>query len=575
MSRLDVLYLFFHIKYILMFSKFFSNIGANFVLKSFLNSVFKLLSSIFANFFAKLFQAKYFYAILIFLMSCVVFGVQFQNPAGLFWDENYHIVSAEKYRQQTFFLEPHPPLGKMIIAFFESTFGLNSQLNTQPFLTTDKIDTVPEGYSFFAVRLPSVLAAIGCVFVLYWIAFLILKNPFFSFISASFLLFDNAFILHSRGAMLESMQLFFILLSIFLVIFAIQKRYFNLSIYGLISLSFGLALSVKVNSLILILPLFAVSATETILNLKESSSKTLTKLFKKIALPFLKLICSILIIFCVFASTQGIHAFVAKNPYQGRFYNTSEEYRNLIQNSSWLDFPKVALETTKTWYEYQNNYQKGVPSFDPQKEDENGSLPWMWPFGARAIAYRWGTFLQNEKTNQTISLEELANQPESEKANFKTKTQYLYLISNLFIWFLSLFSIIFLSVVFLIKLLNHNSKNPLNLVKIKSPVWFQVTSIFVLSSFWGYLLAVSLIPRVMYLYHYFIPLTFGLIAWILVIFLLSQQKFAWLNTAITLTFLVSIMCFLWFSPFTYFIPLTFEQFQLRNWLPFWNMKWKG
>jgi hypothetical protein len=29
--------------------------------------------------------------------------------------------------------------------------------------------------------------------------------------------------------------------------------------------------------------------------------------------------------------------------------------------------------------------------------------------------------------------------------------------------------------------------------------------------------------------------------------------------------------FLFFSPLSYYQPLTFEQFQLRNWLPWWKM----
>ena len=41
------------------------------------------------------------------------------QPSSLFWDENYHIASAERYLQGKFFMEPHPGLGKMFIALGE------------------------------------------------------------------------------------------------------------------------------------------------------------------------------------------------------------------------------------------------------------------------------------------------------------------------------------------------------------------------------------------------------------------------------------------------------------------------
>jgi dolichyl-phosphate-mannose--protein O-mannosyl transferase len=45
----------------------------------------------------------------------------YSYPPSLFWDENYHIASAEKYIQGVFFMEPHPPLGKLLIAAGEKT----------------------------------------------------------------------------------------------------------------------------------------------------------------------------------------------------------------------------------------------------------------------------------------------------------------------------------------------------------------------------------------------------------------------------------------------------------------------
>ncbi|MCK4907948.1 MAG: phospholipid carrier-dependent glycosyltransferase, partial [Spirochaetes bacterium] len=55
-------------------------------------------------------------AAIVLILSLVTFFSYYQFPNYVFWDENYHIASAQKYINGVMFMEPHPPLGKMIIA---------------------------------------------------------------------------------------------------------------------------------------------------------------------------------------------------------------------------------------------------------------------------------------------------------------------------------------------------------------------------------------------------------------------------------------------------------------------------
>ena len=76
------------------------------------------------------------------------------------------------------------------------------------------------------------------------------NNNNFSFLFTLLILFDNALIVHSRSAMLEGQQIFFILLVFlyFLIIF----KHENIKIYEylILSLLIGITIVIKVNSLI-------------------------------------------------------------------------------------------------------------------------------------------------------------------------------------------------------------------------------------------------------------------------------------------------------------------------------------
>jgi dolichyl-phosphate-mannose--protein O-mannosyl transferase len=59
---------------------------------------------------------KYIYAAILLYVAGFVFVPGYHQPAALFWDENYHIPSAQKYLDGVMYMEPHPPLGKLLIA---------------------------------------------------------------------------------------------------------------------------------------------------------------------------------------------------------------------------------------------------------------------------------------------------------------------------------------------------------------------------------------------------------------------------------------------------------------------------
>ena len=80
----------------------------------------------------------------------------------------------------------------------------------------------------------------------------------------------------------------------------------------------------------------------------------------------------------------------------------------------------------------------------------------------------------------------------------------------------------------------------------------------------------------MYLYHYFIPLVFSFILAYLVfnyIFedkILAKSKKLYLGLIILVVIIAGTYKF--FSPLSYYQPLTTEQFEKRIWFGFWKLK---
>jgi len=72
------------------------------------------------NYFKKLFSQKrnilVFYTVIILAVSYFTYFKNYDYPPSVFWDENYHIASAQKYLTGVMFMEAHPPLGKLFVA---------------------------------------------------------------------------------------------------------------------------------------------------------------------------------------------------------------------------------------------------------------------------------------------------------------------------------------------------------------------------------------------------------------------------------------------------------------------------
>ncbi len=474
-------------------------------------------------------------AVLVTVVSYWTYVAGYDRPNALFWDENFHIAAAQHYLNGHFFMEPHPPLGKLLIALGEYAVAPNERRDQ--FRDTDHGNgsMLPEGFSFTGYRLIPTLLAWLAAPLLFLTAWLASGHLPLALLTAALYTFDNAIIVHSRAAMLEGPQIFFIvtaLLAFFALLRdAVSPRY-RLGVAALLGIALGAAVATKVNSLAftLLLPLFFTFPT---------TFMTRTRLLAT-ALGSLSVI---------YMAVWYVHFSIAKdrNPKlkEDGYYTTDQNIRSIIDKGGNVTPRDLITLMRYSAVDYFAHYEKGVSALDLCKTGENGSAVFMWPFGARAIQYRWETADDN-------------------------KARYLYLVPNPVGWLLAL-----IAVAISLALLASRLFFP-DTVKVKR---LGTIALFV-TLYLGYLAAMSEVTRVLYLYHYLIPL--------IVAFLVSSVAFREVERIgpITITgrgrtgfaFLcigLTGLTFFWYSPLTYYNPLSDHELRSRALLPMWDLKCVG
>lgn len=457
--------------------------------------------------------------------------VAVENPSGVFWDEHFFVAAAQKYLHGIFFMEPHPPLGKLLIAAGEGMFGRNER--TDLFLDTDFPGDAPEGYSLLGYRLiPSFLGG-GAALFIYLIALHILRRPLWCMAIAALYLFDNALMLHTRGALLEGPQIFFCM-GMVLVFLKLRERGDRsngreLFLWVLLGLLFGCGITTKISSAIfIILPLVLLFEGRAALGaqVRRCGAFALTAVG-------------------VFVTVWTIHFSLGREIRPGAmigsgFYHASQPYREGLTNGTFhplLDF-RTALADH---WSYFRSYERKVPPLNLCQPSEPGSYPLLWPLGATPQAYRW-----KEVSPDTWRL--------------------WYLVPNPVVWFVVLGGVLTAAALVLASLI-------LPGVRLRD----RSLLVTLLAVYGGYMGVMLMIPRVMYLSHYLIPLCVGVVLFGAVaneIAVVAGREVTDRHRTLFFTALiaVTVLGFARYAPLTYGMPITVEEIQERSLLQVWNLR---
>lgn len=486
-------------------------------------------------------HSAYLYPALLLIISFAVYFTHYGTPKAMFWDENYHIASAQKHIDGVMYMEPHPPLGKMLMGLAEVVIGANAHIDKHKLDETDYIkgEEAPPEMQFTGFRWPSVVLMAFSVLFFYGILRRIIQNTLVAFLFSSLIIFDNALVIHARAAMLEGIQLFFILAAVYYFVRIITHEHkILIRDYAILGLFIGFAISVKVNGFILLLLFVMLFVFDQWKNLQTLN---LIGLIKRLAQSVpAGAGTTALVFFGVFY----VHIGMGTKVIDGHTYKASPEYLQAIRRGdTW------SLSTFSTGMrdnlKYMREYADGVPKLDECKADENGSFAMDWILGKKTISYRW----------------------DKDTVNGKVEVRYMYLVSNPVIWFSVLAGIVLsLSLIISKFIYGQQEKN--------TPLFYWICIFTAL--YLSYMVAILQIERVMYLYHYLVPLVFGMINLALVFSyiyrddILANKKHLWINLGLYIALIIAVFTF--FSPLTYGIGLTEDQFEMRNWFSFWKLQ---
>ena len=308
-----------------------------------------------------------------------------------------------------------------------------------------------------------------------------------------------------------------------------KARFWTLSL--LMGCAFGCVLATKLNGLIL-----ALLVAPLLLKMRREDA----------ALKFMAaFLLGAVVIWC---SVWQLHFHLGRKIVSSLddkgYFHASQEYRGILNGSiprSWTHFPMMLSDSIS----FVKRYQDGVPALNLCKADENGSPSFFWPFGARSINYRWEGAGENGY-------------------------RYLYLQANPLVWWSATAGV---AVVF--ALLIAACLYP------QGVVLKQKTQILAFCCLYaGYMAVMARLDRVMYLYHYFLPLVFSFILLALLLgeinnfgrWRLEERHKEW---GLAVLLLGILGCFLYYAPLTYYWPIRHEALKRRAWSSLWDLTCVG
>jgi len=445
-------------------------------------------------------------------------------PRSIVFDETYLIPNTQSYINGVFFQDSHPPLGRLFIALGQVVLHPHDPSNEFVHMSRIEEDW-PKNIDISGYRLfPALFGTINPILV-FGIVLILTSNEWIALFTALAPLLDNALLTQSRFALTDSILISFCLATILCFVWLQSRertpRLKERIVWILFGIVAGAAFMVKFTGMfvLIVVPFYLYKLW------LAGSKERIIEFLVIIGLAFTM----------VFILVWEIHFSFLRIPPENFNDPISELHLQIIKGTySPNPFQRFWIEVTDA-YHYMFEYHKNVPSLDLSKPDEIGSPWYFWPFGGRAISYRW----------------------ESGSGHVKI----IYLIGNPVTWLVSLIGVVaaIASVIAdaLFRFLNNIQR--------------QRLYPFVLL-YWVYMISVAMISRVMYLYHYLPPLIIGVILFGLMIEETKSvsQK---IKTSLMVVLLVCIVIvFQLYSPFTYYKEISHEQFNQLNIWPAWDLQ---
>lgn len=445
-------------------------------------------------------------------------------PHEIVFDESYFIKFANSYFTHEYYIDIHPPLGKLLIAGWAKLAGIDLSL------ALESISEKSTSNIFFSLRFLPALFGSVLIYIFSYLVYLISHSKKIAIIAGFLMLFDNAFLVQSKFMHLDIFLIFFVTLT--LCLFLLQQKQISYSykwfIYLLLTgISFGLATSIKWSGFtvyfiiitILILKIFNKKINDWLLfnNYAKTQIKSYTENRKDpTKIKIVEFLISIFIIFCAGITIYSLSFLIHFN----LLYKIDNNYAHTIMSNEFQEELKYGKENIKNPLTFKQKftelnktmfYNLNFPTKDP-----NRSYWYEWPINKKPILY-WS---QNE--------------------DIQNNKGTIYFLGNFAIWIFSTLAILIVLLKIIIKK---------NRTKIEPAL-----QIIVLSYFITFLPFVFITQRSTFLYHYLIPEIFAMIALSICLkYILNIKK-----SAFIVIFIIIFLNFLIFAPLSYGWPMPFK-----------------
>lgn len=407
-------------------------------------------------------------------------------PSEVVFDEVHFGKFVNRYFTRQYYFDIHPPLGKMMIAGAAGFFGYDG---TAEF---SKIGQAVSGTNLFSLRFLPALFGVLLVWLVYKIITALGLSKKAAFFGAFLVTFDNALLTQSK----------FILLDIFLLVFGFSSLYFlllfrksakrKLLYLILCALFSGLAFSIKWTGL----AFWGIILFFGLVGIIRQKEKCLLKLSILLFVPFLIYLSVFFVHFKIVNRSSPANAFMSPSFQKTLLDNKVKE--DVKPASFWQKF----IELNNLMYEHVTAYRRS--DIGPKKPHPDASRWHRLPLAGKPVWY-WAR-----------------------------KGANIYLLGNFLIWWQVLIAL-FISPFLLIKKRVREKVSPL----------IYLLGLGYLANF----LPFVLMGRRFFLYHYLIPLIFG----ILILALIYDKVLGLFNKRICFYFLLTLV----FLGFLALVPLTF------------------
>jgi dolichyl-phosphate-mannose--protein O-mannosyl transferase len=453
--------------------------------------------------------AAYAAPLLVLIVAAVTHFIYFDRPLTVVFDEVYFPRFALSYLKHEYFLDLHPPLGKLILFVTAWLAGLDPGFS----FATNQLPFPDPSYLW--LRVPPRIAGTLLPLVLYGVARELALSRWAAFAVGMFAALDNGLLVMSRLALLDSFLLLFGFGALWCYLRACHRGWTWPLVLGA-ALAGGAAVSVKWTGLSFVALILLLEGVRW---LRERTLRTAGRALLIATIAAAVYIGTFAVHFALAdrsgrddaAMTPAFQATLQSNPHAanpalerpGFIAKTIELHRRIFENTRNTRGPHAYASR---WYD--------------------------WPFMMRAVDF-WAEHKENSYA-------------------------HIYMLGNPAVWWIAGYGILFL-------LVNFPPKLAAWAVRARPQVADR-TETFVVLAYLVNVLPFVLIGRIMFLYHYLAALCVALLA---LGYLLDRTGRYRGRLAIALLALAAAG-FVYFAPLTYGLPLAPADFDARFWVKGWR-----